>query len=236
MKKLLGNRKLVISLFVVVIVALTLVAIVPLVFSLFVGRGVQTGPVNADRAREASVGVDGTWEVVQGSSRNYSSVGFTFNEVLPGEKTTTSGSTTNVIGQAVISGEVLEQARVSVDMTKLTTDKKVRDQNMKTKLFETGEFPEATFELTEPVDVSGVPVDGTPAEVDVAGDLEIKGVTQPVEGTFTVLRDGADLVVGGDIPINRLDFDVVTPEFIAATIEEEGAINIRLSLRQADGE
>lgn len=231
-KKQPKNRKLIIWVGAVAIVLLTLIALVPLIFSLVVGAGVKTEPINPQHAKPASVELDGDWEIVQGSSRNFSSVGFTFYEVLPAEKTTTSGSTTNVTGGAKIAGETLEEARVVVDMTKLNTDKMVRDQNMKDKLFETERFPEATFELTKPVDLAGVPDDGTMGSVQLTGDLTIKGETREVTGDFDVLRDGEHVVVGGDLPVNRLDFGVKTPEFIAAKIDEEGFINIRLSFDQ----
>ena len=117
-------------------------------------------------------------------------------------------------------------------MDALTTDKKVRDQNMKMKLFETDKFPEAHFEITEPVDLSHVPDDGSMGKIDIAGEMTIKDATQPVEATFDVLRDGDHVVVGGDIPINRLDYNIETPEFLAAKVNEEGTINIRLNLRK----
>lgn len=224
-----SQQKKIITLASIAIVILTLIALVPLIYSLVVGAGVKTEGVNAQGAKEATTDVNGEWSVVQGSARNYTSVGFTFDEVLPAERTTTSGSTTNVTGAAKISGEVVEQANVAVDMEMLTTDKTVRDRSMKDKLFKTAEFPQATFELTEPVDFTGVPADGTLSTVELSGDLTIKGKTQPVTGTFDVLRDGKYLVIGGSLPINRLDFDVVTPEFIAAKIAEEGELNIRLS-------
>ena len=80
MKKLFYNRKLVITIFVVLIVLLTAVAIGPMVYSLLKGAGVKTEPVSADGAKAASTELDGTWEVAKGRANNHTSVGFTFNE------------------------------------------------------------------------------------------------------------------------------------------------------------
>lgn len=232
MKKLFYNRKLVITIFVVLIVLLTAVAIGPMVYSLLKGAGVKTEPVSADGAKAASTELDGTWEVAKGRANNHTSVGFTFNEVLPAEKTTTSGSTTEVTGQADISDSTLKTAAVTVDMDELTTDKKVRDQNMKSKLFEVDEFPVATFTLTEPADLSAVPDDGSAATVSLTGDLTIHGETKQVTNDFQVVRDADTVVLGGDIPLNRLDYGVETPEMIAAKISEVGAVNVRVTLQK----
>lgn len=232
MKKLFYNRKLVITIFVVLIVLLTAVAIGPMVYSLLKGAGVKTEPVSADGAKAASTELDGTWEVAKGRANNHTSVGFTFNEVLPAEKTTTSGSTTEVTGQADISDSTLKTAAVTVDMDELTTDKKVRDQNMKSKLFEVDEFPVATFTLTEPADLSAVPDNGSAATVSLTGDLTIHGETKQVTNDFQVVRDADTVVLGGDIPVNRLDYGVETPEMIAAKISEVGAVNVRVTLQK----
>lgn len=232
MQKLLGNRKLVISIFVVLILVATVVALGPLFYSIYMGRGVQTKPVDAAHTKPASTDVDGTWNVVAGTPHNFTSVGFTINEVLPAEKTTTSGSTKNVTGQAVIKDGKIEEGTITVDMTTLTTDKKVRDQNMKDKLFITRQFPEATFTLTEPADISAVPDDGSVAKVKLTGDLTIKGKTKKVTQEFDVVRDGETIVMGGNIPVNRLDYGIETPEMIAAKIEKEGEVNIRVTLQK----
>ena len=71
MKKLFYNRKLVITIFVVLIVLLTAVAIGPMVYSLLKGAGVKTEPVSADGAKAASTELDGTWEVAKGRANNH---------------------------------------------------------------------------------------------------------------------------------------------------------------------
>ena len=203
-----------------------------MVFSLVMGRGVKTEAINVDRVKEATTELDGEWQVVKGSPYNFTSAGFTIDEILPADKRTTSGSTKDVTGQAVISDSTVEEATITVDMTTLTTDKKVRDQNMKTKLFEVSKFPESTFTLTEPADLSAVLGDASPVTIPLTGDLTIHGETQNVTTDFQVVRDGDSIILGGDIPINRLDFGVETPEMIAAKISEVGEVNVRVTLQK----
>lgn len=228
------RRKSVIAVFVVLIVLLALLSVVPLLYRLITGPGVKTEALNDSGAAAASVPVDGAWEIVEGKNPNITSVGFTFSEILPGDERVTSGSTGYVTGAAQISDETLTSATVEVDMNQLTTDRDVRDVNMKDKLFETSKFPISTFTLTEPVDVSQLPEDGTAGEIDVAGELTIKDHSEPVEARFQALRDGELLVVSGTIEINREDFGVHSPDLIAAKIAETGTVDIRLSFAKTD--
>lgn len=232
MQKLLRNRKLVISIFVVLILIATLVALGPLFYSIYMGRGVETKPVDAAHTKPASTELDGNWHVIAGTPHNFTSVGFSIDEILPAEKTLTSGSTKEVEGQAVIKDQKVEEGTIVVDMTSLTTDKKVRDQNMKDKLFITREYPEASFKLTEPADLSNVPEDGSLAKVKLTGELTIKDKTKKVSEDFDVVRDDKTIVLGGNIPVNRLDYGIETPELIAAKIAEEGEVNIRVTLEK----
>lgn len=232
LQKLFYNRKLVVSIFVVLIIASTLVALGPMLYSAYMGRGVATEGVNAQGAKEASTDLNGQWQVVTGNAKNFTSVGFTIDEVLPSERRATSGSTNSVDGTAVVESEKLQEATIIVDMSTLTTDNDVRDNNMKRKLFMTDQYPEATFKVTDTVNLSQVPDDGTVTRVPLKGDMTIKGKTNSVSGEFDVLRDGKQLIVGGDVPINRQDFDIKSPEFIAAEIADEGTVNVRLTLEK----
>lgn len=231
-KDLFYNRKLVISIFAVLIVLATLVALGPLFYSLYMGAGVKTEGINADGAEPATEELDGEWNVVQGSGRNFTSAGFTFHEILPAEEKQTSGSTTSVTGHAHIDGDVMDQASITVNLENITSDKQVRDQNTKDKLLETAFFPEAFFELTEPVDLSTVPSDGTVGTVTLTGDMTIKDKTNTVSEDFDVLRTGDQLIFAGDVPINRLDYGVETPEFVAAKIDENGFVNVRITMQK----
>lgn len=229
LKKIFYNRKLMISLFVVLIVIATLVAVGPVLYSAFMGKGVKTEGINADKISPATTEIDGNWQVIQGNAYNYTSAGFTFYEILPAEETVTSGSTGAVTGQATVEDETLQSGRVVVDMQELSTDKQVRDQNMKTKLFETDEYPEATFEITKPAKLDAVPDNGDIAQVELDGELTIKDKSKKVTATFDIVRDEDTIILAGDIPINRVDFDVNTPDLIAAKIAEEGEVNIRIT-------
>lgn len=213
----------------VFIVLAVLVALVPLALNMM-GTGVKTEGIDRAAVREAATEVDGEWTVTNRPGTNRSAAGFTFNEVLPGERRSTSGSTNGVTGAATIEEGMIQAGEVVVDMTTITTDSDVRDNNVRRKIFHTDQFPESSFVLTEPADISGVPGDGSVGQVELTGDLTIRGETNSITQTFDIARSGERLIVAGDIPINRLDYGVETPELVAATIAEDGEINIRINL------
>ena len=223
---MLKNRKFVITAFVVAIVLIAVAGVAPAVISAFTGPGVKTEGLTDEYAKPAEVSLDGDWEVVRNRGDNATSVGFTFPELLPGDRRVTSGSTQQITGGVRVEDRKLVDGTVTVDMNTIESDNERRDIN------ETDKFPTSEFRVTEPVDLSGVPDDGTAGEVELTGELTIHGVTRGVTAPFKVLRDRDRVVVSSTIPVNRLDYEVETPDFVAATIDEQGEINIRLTLRQ----
>lgn len=225
-------NKVVIAIFVVLIVVLALVAVVPMVVSLALGPGIRTEGLSTANAKPATTDVDGEWEVVATRTANTTSVGFTFFEILPAERKHTSGSTQSVTGEAVVEAGTLKSGEIIVDMEKISTDNQRRDINVRNKILHTDEFPTATFTITEPADLSEVPGDGTPGKVTLTGDMEIRGESRPLTHEFDVLRDGEHIIVAGDVLIDRHEYGVESPEFVAAKIDDTGELNIRIALEK----
>ncbi|MDO4761725.1 MAG: YceI family protein [Corynebacterium sp.] len=224
-----SKRKAIIISTVTAVVLLGLFAVASVIIPILQGPGVKTGELDASKAKPATTELDGTWKVIRGDAPNISSVGFTFNETLPSDKRTTSGSTRGVRGSITIESEKLTSGTVEVDMTSISTDTERRDINVRTKIFNTDAYPISSFTVTSPVDLSKVPGNGSPDVVKVSGDLTIKGKTKAVASDFTIVRDADKISLSSTVPINRLDFDVETPEFVAAKIAEEGELNILLT-------
>lgn len=225
-------KKTFVTLVAVAVVALAIVIVGPVLYRLMSSPGAHTGEFNLDGAPPAEVGVDGDWEVIHSALGFETGVGYTFDELLPGDARNTSGLTRDVTGNVkVVDGE-LTGGDITVNMETLTTDNERRDVNVRMSLFVTDEFPEATFTVTEPVDVSDVPAEPDVTVVDVVGDLTIRGVTHEVTAPMEVTRTGDYVLLSSDVPINRLDYGIRTPDFIAASIDEEGLLNIRLVLEQ----
>ncbi len=221
-------QKSVLTLIAVGVVALAIVIVGPVLYRVFTHDGVRTGDFDAANLPAASVDMAGDWRVIGGDNTHNTSVGFTFDEVLPGSKRTTSASTHRVSGGFTVAEDMLTRAEVIVDMNTLTSDIEVRDINVRRSLLETEQYPEARFELAEPVSVAQVPADGSRAVVEVPGRLTIRGVTNEVTVSMNVARSGERVLLSGTLPINRLDYNVRLPQFVAAQIAENGELNLRL--------
>ncbi|MDO4609311.1 YceI family protein [Corynebacterium sp.] len=225
-------KKTVLTLVAVAVVALAIVIVGPVLYKLIAGDGPKTEGINAEGAPPASTDRNGTWAVAEKGSGHTSQVGFTFQELLPGSERTTSGSTSGVTGEFTVADDTLTAGHVAVDMTTLTSDIEKRDINVRMTIFSTDRYPEATFDVAGPVDLTPVPDDGSMVRVEVPGRLTIRGVTNDVTVPMDVVRTGDNVLMSGIVRINRLDYNVRTPDFVAAKVEDEGDINIRLVLEK----
>ncbi|PRQ12045.1 hypothetical protein C1Y63_02930 [Corynebacterium sp. 13CS0277] len=225
-------RKPVVALLVVAIIVLALASVGPVAYKALTSTGIKTEGLSADGALPASTPLEGEWSVVKGSGRNTTAVGYTFHELLPGQEKDTSGTTHAVTGAVTIADGVVTAGEVTVDLTQIRTDVEKRDINVRRNILHTDDYPTASFTLTEPVDVASVPEDGRVGTATLTGMLTLHGTAREVTGTFDVLRTGARLVVAGDLPFDRTEFGVDSPEFVAAKIDEQGVLNIRLALEK----
>ncbi|AEG81605.1 hypothetical protein AY498_00295 [Corynebacterium ulcerans] len=216
----------------VIVVLLSVFAVAMAIIPLINGPGVKTEALDASDAKAATTDINGTWEVIYGKAPNISSAGFTFYEVLPAEKRVTSGSTQSVTGTVEVKEQKIVSGKVAINMADIRTDNDKRDNNVRAKIFEVEKYPEATFETTGSTDVSSIPEDGTTTEITIPGKLTIHGKTNTISPSFTIVRDADTVKLSSTIPINRLDYDVNTPEFVAAKIDTNGEINVLLTLKK----
>ncbi|WP_293818665.1 YceI family protein [uncultured Corynebacterium sp.] len=224
-------RKGIITLAVIGMIVGVLMAFGPLVANYFSDRGLRTADITAG-GEPASVGMDGSWHVVGGAGDNVSQAGYTFDEKLPAGSKTTSGRTEDVEGDVKVKEKKLTEGKITVDVASISSDVEKRDINVRKSILHTDKFPKASFTLTEPADVSKLPDDGTTEKVRVTGDLELRGKKNPVTAELKVLRTGEHVILQGNIPFKRSDFDIQTPQFVAATIADEGTIDLLLVLEQ----
>ncbi len=164
----------------------------------------------------------GEWKVADGSQ-----AGYRVKEVLNGQDVTVVGRTEGVEGSATIDGTSLTAAKISVDLTGVTTDNGSRDSQF-LGILKTSEFPSATFSLTEPVDIAAV---GTGvATVKATGDLTIAGTTKSVTVDMQAQMSGSNVEVQGTIPITFTDFGISAPDLGFVKVENAGSIEMLLKL------
>lgn len=166
----------------------------------------------------------GTWTVSDGSF-----AGYRVEEVLQGNDVTVTGRTEDVTGSVTVADGTITDASIEVDVASVATDEAARDAYFRDQAMQAGEFPTATFELTEPA-----PIEEGATSVELTGDLTIHGVTQPATVEAEVAGDAAsgDVVqVIGSVPITFADFGVEAPSLGFVTVEDEGSIEFSLQLQ-----
>lgn len=170
------------------------------------------------------VDIEGTWRVLEGSE-----AGYRLGEVLSGQDVTVVGRTERVTGELTITDGALASASVTVDAGTISTDEAARDAFFRRAL-NTSEFPDATFVLSEPVDVSAIGQSDDPITVSAVGSLTFHGVTQPVTAELEAQRTADGVEVVGRIPVTLRDFDLEAPDLGWVVVEPTGTVEMRLLL------
>ena len=124
-----------------------------------------------------------------------SQVGYRVQEILFGVDTTAVGRTNQVEGTLTIDGTQVTGVEFTVDVASITSDESRRDSAFRGRVMSADEFPTASFELTEPIDVGVAPTDGTELTTQATGDLTLRGITNPVTFEVTAKQDAG--LIGG---------------------------------------
>lgn len=172
--------------------------------------------------------IDGTWTITPVEDQTF--VGYRINEVL----TTIGdfevvGRTAGVTGSLEASGTTITDVEVVADMTTITTDNPARDNAMRSQALETGDFPEATFSLAEPIELGSIPDDGVAVSAVAVGDLTIHGVTQRVEFPLDAQVVSGSIVAAGQLQVALADFEIGLPSApIVASVEDVAILELSL--------
>jgi polyisoprenoid-binding protein YceI len=182
-----------------------------------------TDTTAASDPADAPEGIEGDWTVADGTQ-----VGYRVEEVLFGQSTEGVGPTSSVTGSLSIEGTVVTAAEFVVDMASVESDEGNRDNQFRGRIMDTATHPEATFALTEPIDLGAVPVDGEELTVDAVGELTLRGVTQPVTIPLTAVLDGATFAVNGTLTLDFDDYEIPDASGGPAQVGRTGDLEILL--------
>ncbi len=175
--------------------------------------------------------LDGTYRAFAGPAETPSFVGYRVQEVLVGGtiEQTATGRTGDVTGTFAITGNRVEEVSVTANLQTLTSDKSQRDNAIKDRGLETNTFPEATFELAEPIELPEEPVPGETVPVTAVGDFTLHGVTKRVEIAIEGRWDGELIQAVGTLHVVFGDYGIEAPTSPAvASIRDEGDMEFQL--------
>ncbi len=188
-------------------------------------------------AAGAPTGIDGTWSVDTATGEfDYESatgtfVGFRIKEELASIGSTEAVGRTNAVsGSMTIAGTQVTDAEFTIDLTKITTNESRRDNRVQSAL-QTDQFPQATFELTSPIELGPDSASGAEVNATAKGDLTIHGVTKAVEFPLQAKLVDGTVVVVGSLDVTFSDFGVQVPSApIVLSVEDHGVLELQLLL------
>ncbi len=176
--------------------------------------------------------VDGTWTL---ADQGESFVGYRVEEELAtiGYKEAVGRSPT-IEATITIAGGQLTAVTVTADLRDLKSDDSRRDGAIRNQALESNAFPEATFELTEPLVVPDGLAAGDPISVEAQGTLTLHGVTREVTIPLEAELANGVMVIVGSLPIVFADYDIDQPRSpILVSIEDNGVMELQLFLVRA---
>jgi polyisoprenoid-binding protein YceI len=125
------------------------------------------------------------------------------------------GTTSDVSGSIVFGPDgsiAVDQSRIQVDLSSLTSDQSRRDSYIQRTTLQTSDFPTATF---VPRDAAGLPSPlptAGQATFQLSGDLTVHGVTKPVTWQVTAQFDGSAVNGSATTNVNISDFGMTPPK------------------------
>ncbi len=184
-------------------------------------------PTTSGSTTDSPTSLDGSWKV----SGSDSFVGYRAREqlsILPAPSDAV-GRTTSVDGDLTISGLLITAVDVTADLSKLTSDKSMRDERIRTMGLETDAFPQAEFVLTSPIGFKTQPSEGETVSAAAEGTLTLHGVTSaicvPVQASWTT----GSIQVLGSVGINFADYQIDPPSSGFVSVQDHGTIEFQLS-------
>ncbi len=188
----------------------------------------ETKPSSSATSTATDADLDGQWDIGSGSF-----AGYRVDEVLNGTDVTVVGRTEEVSGTLSIEDENLTDAEITVDVASISTDSSRRDDYFHNTTMSVGEFPTATFTLSDSVDIAALSESGANTTVPVEGELTLAGTTQPVTLELEAVIDGESGQAVGQIPVTFADFGIDAPDLGFVKVEDQGVIEFSVNLERS---
>lgn len=183
----------------------------------------DTSSATAGSGTGAVEGIDGAWTIGEGSQ-----AGYRVKEVLFGQDAEAVGRTEAVTGSMTITGSTVTEVEVEVDMTTVASDEDRRDGQFHGRIMSTGEYPTATFSLTESIGVGSLPADGQEITATATGELTLRGVTMEITFEVTAKRSGSSVAINAAIPVDFDAFEIPDASGGPASVGRDGTLELLL--------
>lgn len=133
-------------------------------------------------------------------------------------------------GSIEIEGTTLTSAEVVADLTSIVSDQTRREDAIQRALG-TGSNPEATFTLTESIDLGEDAASGEVVDAVATGELTVNGVTNTVEIPLQAQLVDGMILVTGSMEVLFADYSVTAPSApVVISVEDNGILEFQLWL------
>lgn len=173
-------------------------------------------------------GIEGKW-----APTAQSQVGYRVKEVIFAQAAEGVGRTSDVAGALMIDGTTVEGAEFEADLRTLKSDESQRDDQVQGRILDTANFPTATFELTDPIELDAEPAVGQVITKQATGELTIRDTTKIVTFDLQAKYTGATIEIAGAIPIVFAEWNIPNPSNFVAATEDRGLLEFLLVLEPA---
>ena len=140
---------------------------------------------------------------------------FIITEELRGQPKTVVGATNQVAGELALNPDDLSATQVGiiqVEARSLSTDSSQRNQAIRNRILNTDQYEYITFTPTSVTGLSGSGAPGDTYTFQIAGNLTIRDVTQPVVFEATAKADSLQQLTGkATTTVQRADYKLIIP-------------------------
>ena len=127
------------------------------------------------------------------------------------------------------------EVRVEVDLATLDTGIALRNQHMRDNHLETDRYPRAYFRGGRLTGAVAPLAHGRPAQIEIAGELEVHGVVRPLRAVATVTlteEEGAPVLhVACRFPLALADFAIKRPQFLMLKLGDVQQVTLDVRAR-----
>lgn len=219
--------RILLSLLIVLVIAA--VATAPWAFRTYVEGAPDPAFALPSGAQPAATDVNGSWTVQQGSQAGYRA-----EQKLLWQTVEVNGRTSDVTGHAEVTESRLVSAEFTVNVASIASAHPGRDERFRgPDVMDSAKFPTAQVTVSAPVDLTPVPDDGRPVDVEVPIHLTLHGVSRPASAHTTIARNGDQVDVAGAIPVRFYDYNVSPPKPFASLLAVQPVATIEFLVHLA---
>jgi polyisoprenoid-binding protein YceI len=189
---------------------------------------------SAGTATPSSTLGPGTWSVTAGSQAGYRVREQLASLSAPSDAVGRTSAVTGTLTLAqTASGYTVTAASVTVDVSKLSSDRPMRDQRIHSQGLQSDRYPTATFQLATPIALPADAAAGQTIHVSATGALTLHGVTKSVTIPIDARLTDSKIELVGSITFPFSQFGMTPPSIGGfVTVQDNATMEFQVVAQQ----